>query len=1023
MPEVVAPAPQRYAFPSGIDGPEPRPPGQMEKGTGRILTAGAACRVMPEVPQNMQEGLNRMELEAREIEPRRESDAVSPTTQYPGRHEREASLSNVLANRAANPAAAPSQPQMPQQSQSGSAPAPFNPFQGTSATSQPDLASREAPSFSPFPKVKGDNIPPSDEEKEEILWNARQHVLHSSNVNMQLSWARDTMNWVEIVMESMIRELNGKPRPATPKVEHELRMDALNIINYLASQEHPEALFIRSKWLEFGKFGYRVDKREAYTGYQRAAALGWGRAEYRMGMLYESSNDFIKAVEHYNKGLKLKDSAASYRLGMMSLLGQHGQKKDFQRGLELIQSAADTADEDAPQGAYVYGMLVSRDLPDINIPEGLLPYNLQIAKMYIEKAAYLGFAKAQLKIGQAFELCQLECPFNPSLSLHYYGLAAKQNQPEAALGVSRWFLFGFDGYFNKNEQLAFKYAQDAASAKLPTGEFAMGYYYEIGIHVEKDLRQAKHWYELAAEHGNKDAVGRLESLNQSKTLTKKDHETATLNRIKSQYGSQKGKRPDRFKQNQVMPTLTESEPPTPVNDGPAPPPKPAKTATPSPKQSPHPSPRTNPTIVHDSIDMPDPAAMATQRARTPAFTVKIDTNDLTPRPKSTAPYPEDDRPPPLNLARPKSTAPYPEDDTPNQAPLSPHFNPQIRPSQGPHADRPGSAFGIRPLNPGGAQGGRQPSPIRQSQSMANLVPPAGGDYRGHGRVASAGWEPQVPASYRQPSPGPGPGPGGRGGYPPRDDYRQEQPRPATTQPYQDMHQGGRGSTNPSHNRLSKPNPHAQKPQPAPPGQFPIGYGEGRGREEYGPPQGGAQPGRDYGPRTSSRPGSMDQGYHPMSDNYDRYSRPGGPPEGQGRPAPRPDNRYDGRNDGRNDSRPDRVDSLSSLPSQQGHNRLPSQQRLPVQLKDRPVQMDSAGPGPGRVGSAPPSSQQRPNQRPSPSPSTASAATAPVQSPTQPHGKQSGQGPATFEEMGIPQGKNESDCVSLNLSFLFLLSLL
>ena len=26
----------------------------------------------------------------------------------------------------------------------------------------------DAPSFSPFPKVKGENIPPSDEEKEQI---------------------------------------------------------------------------------------------------------------------------------------------------------------------------------------------------------------------------------------------------------------------------------------------------------------------------------------------------------------------------------------------------------------------------------------------------------------------------------------------------------------------------------------------------------------------------------------------------------------------------------------------------------------------------------------------------------------------------------------------------------------------------------------------------------------------------------------------------------------------------------------
>ena len=41
------------------------------------------------------------------------------------------------------------------------------------------------------------------------------------------------------------------------------------------------------------------------------------------------------------------------RLGMMTLLGQHGQPQDYRRGVELIKLSADTADENAPQGAYV----------------------------------------------------------------------------------------------------------------------------------------------------------------------------------------------------------------------------------------------------------------------------------------------------------------------------------------------------------------------------------------------------------------------------------------------------------------------------------------------------------------------------------------------------------------------------------------------------------------------------------------------------------------------------------------------
>ena len=37
----------------------------------------------------------------------------------------------------------------------------------------------------------------------------------------------------------------------------------------------------------------------------------------------------------------------------MTLLGQHGQRLDYAQGLNLIKYAAETADENAPQGAYV----------------------------------------------------------------------------------------------------------------------------------------------------------------------------------------------------------------------------------------------------------------------------------------------------------------------------------------------------------------------------------------------------------------------------------------------------------------------------------------------------------------------------------------------------------------------------------------------------------------------------------------------------------------------------------------------
>lgn len=264
---------------------------------------------MPEVPEQIQDGIAHLELEANETVPRSRQPAQ-----------------RTMSGR-----------------QNGS--------RGGGAST-----AGEVPSLSPFPKLQNPppNVPPSDEDKEAILWDARLPVLNSNDPEMQLAWAQDALAYVDAAMTHSQRLAESEPaRPATPQVEHQLRVDAMSIVSFLADQSHPKAEFMRGMWLEFGKFGQRQDKREAYRSYQRAADKGYSRAEYRMGTQFEQSNDPIKALQHYKKGAEEGDSASNYRLGMMTLLGQAGQQQDYVRGLHLLRQAAATADENAPQGAYV----------------------------------------------------------------------------------------------------------------------------------------------------------------------------------------------------------------------------------------------------------------------------------------------------------------------------------------------------------------------------------------------------------------------------------------------------------------------------------------------------------------------------------------------------------------------------------------------------------------------------------------------------------------------------------------------
>ena len=156
-------------------------------------------------------------------------------------------------------------------------------------------------------------MPPSDEHKEEKKESARIPVLNSDDPEMQLSWAQDTLVYVEIAAQNELRiSKNQAARTRTPHIEHQLRVDAINVVSFLADQHHPKAEFIKGMWLEFGRFNHRVDKKEAFRCYQRAAQKGYARAEYRIGMQFESYNDPEKAIKHYTLGLQAGDSASHY---------------------------------------------------------------------------------------------------------------------------------------------------------------------------------------------------------------------------------------------------------------------------------------------------------------------------------------------------------------------------------------------------------------------------------------------------------------------------------------------------------------------------------------------------------------------------------------------------------------------------------------------------------------------------------------------------------------------------------------
>lgn len=727
LPEVVSPAPQRIG----------ENPTNMQQNVASFEQQAHAQRPHPGMPQQY-------------------GEAGRPTQNGSWQHQQPQPPYSP-SDYGSNPASA-----VPQQQSVYLPPAAHNPnFHGLS----------EIPNFSPFPPLKnpGPNIPPTDEQKEMVLESAREAVLACNDPDQQLTWAQDALSYCEIATQNEARVSRTQAaRPRTPQIEHVLREDAMKVTNFLADQHHPKAQFMRGMWYEFGKFGYPVDKPESFQCYKRASERGYTRAWYRMGMQFESGSDPLTAIKYYKQAAEKGDSAACYRLGMMTLLGQHGQQQDFEHGMQLIYVAAHAADDNAPQGAYVLGMLQAGELPQVTVPHQYLQKNIQSAKLNIERAAFLGFAKAQVRMGSAYELGELSCPFDPALSLHYNALAARQGEVEAEMAISKWFLCGHEGVFEKNEELAFTYAQRAAVDGLPTAQFAVGYFYEVGIYVNVDLKEAKEWYRKADENGNKDAKKRIDAVSRSKTISRKEHESISLQRIRNQH------------QQKSHPMMPLAEIPSPTLDMPDPS-----------KLSLHDQPgQLRPTSVAPYPAGPSlqPQASAPDFRPTSAFGINPNL-----RPTSAATMPVQRQDPYSNMmgapGRPYSTA-YPEDNYGRRpsAPTGGSLAPQQRPPGRPTSASPN----LRPqVSPGPGLQRPQPPPQTNSAPNVNLGFSAPLDAHGADRP---NWAPKMSGSGE----GPRPAGGRQDGYP---------PRVSSGLPSQ---QGGR----PPPNQGYQPNPSRPPPQQA-----------------------------------------------------------------------------------------------------------------------------------------------------------------------------------------------------------------
>jgi len=278
--------------------------------------------------------------------------------------------------------------------------------------------------------------------------------------------------------------------------------ESYKIVKKLVANSYPEAVFYLADCYGTGDLGLSVDPKEAFVLYQSAAKLGHGPSAYRTAVCCEmgqengggTRKDPLKAVQWYRRGAALGDVPAMYKLGMILLKGHMGQAANLSEAIIWLERAAKAADVDNPHALHeLAGIFETAPLTG----NGVTRDERYALELYI-KAAKLGYRNSQARLGQIYEYGQLSCAIDNRTSIHWYSKAAAQEDHDAELALSGWYLTGSPGILEQNDQEAYLWARKAAMAENPKAEFAMGYFSETGIGCPKSFEDAKRWYGRAA---------------------------------------------------------------------------------------------------------------------------------------------------------------------------------------------------------------------------------------------------------------------------------------------------------------------------------------------------------------------------------------------------------------------------------------------------------------------------------------------------------------------------------------------
>ena len=299
-----------------------------------------------------------------------------------------------------------------------------------------------------------------------------------------------------------------------------------------------------------------IDNREKYDLLKQAAKLGVHRAWYHAALIASIKADpesKKKALSRYHKGANWGDSSCLYALALANLYGLMDIEQNVAEGLRLLEEGVKGCDQDSPFAPFVLGKILldeggADSIDGLHIPnferfDKSTFYDSVRGLELMQLSANLGYTPALIRMGYAYNYG--EVPFDCTRALRYLSLVSAQEayclyrgltpdtQGAGCVQVAKWFLCGYEDTVPKNVEWSCYFSHVGVQLGNSTALFALGYFYETGTYVKKDLQRAANMYTQSAMDGCEAAEKRLEQTELGQ------YATGSLD-IKEQYTKQEG---------------------------------------------------------------------------------------------------------------------------------------------------------------------------------------------------------------------------------------------------------------------------------------------------------------------------------------------------------------------------------------------------------------------------------------------------------------------------------------------------